>query len=93
MTDAIPGLTLTGKKKRKAVLDGHDLSDMKITFGDLMLAGHCVRGIRRWFDARGLDWRPLMKDGVSAVDLAFTEDGLAIAAIRSKIARIGDGEA
>ena len=56
--------------------------DLTITMDDILRAGHCARGTRRWFDEFGLDFRAFLKSGIPATDLAATGDGLAIQVIK-----------
>lgn len=37
---------------------------------DVMLAGHCASGVRRWFREHGRDFKSFMRDGMDAKDFA-----------------------
>lgn len=61
-----------------------DLEGVRITIDD-MRPDHCARGIRRWFDANGLDLRDFLENGIEAKALFATGDPLVIAVIEKKL--------
>lgn len=61
-----------------------------ITIDDIRRV-HCARGIKRWFGDQGLDFRGFLKNGIPAIDLAATGDGLALRVIRLTIESRGNG--
>jgi hypothetical protein len=63
--------------------------DLVITIDDVMAAGHCARGTRRWFDSHGLDFRKFLKQGIPAADMAATGDALGIDVVNRKRAAHG----
>lgn len=64
--------------------------DLVITIDDVMAAGHCARGARRWFETYGLDFRRFLKEGIPAKDMAATGDALGIDVVeRKRVARDG----
>ena len=67
-----------------AVLDGVDVSDLHITLGDIMRAGHCVSGSRSWFDSAEVDFKTFAREGVKAPALLVKGDAYAIAVVRKK---------
>lgn len=52
-------------------------NDPIVTVNDMRKVGFCVSGIRRWFDARGLDFKDMVKNGIPASTLTATNDALA----------------
>lgn len=71
------------------VLDGQDVSGLTITIGDVMAAGHCVRGAKRWFDVeKGLDFKLFLKQGISAYEFLSTRDAHAVGIVRNKLSRM-----
>lgn len=54
----------------------------KITITDLRRAGHCAVGIKRWFDAQGLDFKSFLKDGIDDDVLRATGDGQVLNALK-----------
>lgn len=50
---------------------------MRVTISDVRQTGHCVLGIRQWFDRHGLDFADFMRNGIDAETLLATKDGLA----------------
>lgn len=63
--------------------------DLIITIDDFRKAGHCPKGIRRGFDAAGLDFRRLLKEGYPASELIATGNALAIQVVERAVARRG----
>jgi len=82
----VPGLVLDSET-RHVELDGTDLSGATITINDAMQAGHCVRGVKRWFGEKGFSFSDFLKEGIPAYDFLSTEDGHAIGIARNKIER------
>lgn len=50
---------------------------MIVTVSDIRATGHCVLGIRAWFDSHDLDFNHFMRHGIDAETLLATNDGLA----------------
>ncbi len=48
-----------------------------IRIDDIVKAGFCVRGARRWFRDHGLDFRAMLKDGIPEEELLRNGDSLA----------------
>jgi hypothetical protein len=46
----------------------------RITSADLRAAGICLGGLRRWAEARGFNYRTLVREGVAEKDLRPYED-------------------
>lgn len=51
--------------------------DFIVTINDIRKTGHCVRGIRGWFDLHMLDFPGFLKNGIPASMLLATDDELA----------------
>lgn len=49
--------------------------DFTITVSDIVRAGHCARGARRFFTEKGFDAREVFRNGISARELLSTGDG------------------
>lgn len=62
-----------------------------ITIDDCRAAGHCARGIKKWFDGYGLDFKAFLKDGISEEAFLATNDAYAIDIVRLKKAKIVHG--
>jgi len=62
---------------------------MIVRISDIRATGHCVTGIRRWFDGVGLDFRGFMQNGIEEERLLETNDGLAKRVVTSIRARRG----
>lgn len=45
------------------------LDDVVITISDARFAGYCVRGIKEWFEASGLDFAHFVANGIRVGDL------------------------
>lgn len=86
MEEEIPGLIIT---PAKVELDGTDVSEMTITIHDCMSAGHCVRGVKKWFEFYEFDFRSFLAEGISCRDFLSTRDGHAIGIVRHKL-RVGE---
>lgn len=61
-----------------------------VTINDIRKTGHCTAGVRRWFDAHGLDFKAFLKSGIEAEQLLATGDALASSVV-SKIRARSDG--
>lgn len=64
---------------------------MLIRIDDIIKAGICASGARRWFHAHGLDFRDFMKNGISAEDLLATGDAYAEQVVARKLEREANG--
>lgn len=60
---------------------------MIVKISDVRATGHCVLGIRRWFDSVGLDFQDFMQNGIEEERLLATGDGLAKRVVTSIQAR------
>lgn len=60
---------------------------MIVTITDIRLAGFCASGVRNWFEGYGLDFRSLLKNGITAEDLLATGDARAIQVVERKLQR------
>lgn len=49
-----------------------DIPDPIVRITDIVRAGYCPSGARRWFTANGLDFRDFMKNGIPASVLTAT---------------------
>lgn len=72
------------------LLKGKRLEGLVITVSDIQQAGHCVRGAKRWFEHHGFDFRKVLKEGISAYDLAATGDAQAEAVVLHKLKQVGE---
>jgi hypothetical protein len=50
---------------------------MRVTISDVRATGHCVLGIRQWFERHNIDFADFMRNGIEAEKLLATNDGLA----------------
>lgn len=57
---------------------------MRIYCTDIIRAGYCGTGMRRWFERYGLDFRTFLKDGIDEEVLAATGDAMALRVIEVK---------
>lgn len=63
-----------------------------VSIDDIVKAGFCVRGARRWFAEHGLDFRAMLKDGVPEEELLRSGDSLAeIVVTRKREREASDG--
>ena len=62
-------------------------ADLIVTITDIRRAGYCASGARRWFEARGYDFRDVLKNGVSAEALLATGDAMAERSVRFAVER------
>lgn len=46
--------------------------DIVIRMEDVLAAGYCARGVRRWFNDHAIDFRKFMRSGIPASDLLAT---------------------
>lgn len=59
--------------------------DLIITMSDIKDVGYCASGTRRWFTAHDLDFRDMIKNGISARKLYATGDAYGMRVVESKI--------
>lgn len=71
----------------RAVLDGVDVSDIRITVNDVMKTGHCVSGAGRWFEGQGLSWHDFVRHGALAPALLKSSDAFAVGVVRKRLER------
>lgn len=57
---------------------------MRITINDVRRAGHCVQGVRSWFDMHGLNFQTFLVEGIEETDFLATKDALAEQVIAHK---------
>lgn len=61
---------------------------LRITMDDIVACGHCARGVRRFFNDHGLDFRLFMREGgIPAKALTATKDALALDVVERTKAR------
>lgn len=60
---------------------------MTITVTDCRNAGHCVKGIKNWFDQYGLDFKDFLRNGIDEETFLATNDAYAIEIVRLKKAK------
>lgn len=65
------------------------MSDIIVTIDDVISAGFCVKGTRRWFANYGLDFKVFLDSGMSSTALAATGDAYALAVIETARRRVG----
>jgi hypothetical protein len=63
-----------------------------ITMNDVMQAGHCARGARRWFENHDLDFRSFLKNGIDSELFVEKGDHLAQDVVDKVKARKTDGQ-
>lgn len=51
--------------------------DFIVTVNDVRRTGRCVKGLRRWAELHGLDFRDFVTNGILASKLLATDDHLA----------------
>ena len=79
-------MTEPDKSEERMALEAQaELSQITVTVHDVMATGHCVRGMHKWFDGHGIDFKAFLREGVSAETLAATEDAMAFRAIRHSL--------
>lgn len=59
--------------------------DLVLTVGEIRSYGHCVSGQRQWCNGQGLDFRDILKNGVSARTLVETGEAFAIRVVEKAI--------
>ena len=62
--------------------------DVRITIDDVLASGHCATGTRAWFRNTGLDFRKFMTEGIPAVEMLATKDGVAEQVVEATLARL-----
>lgn len=67
------------------------MSDDRLTIGDVRRAGYCVRGVRRWFDETGRDFRTFVRDGMAIEEARLIDDAVVQDVIRVKLGE-NDGQ-
>jgi hypothetical protein len=60
------------------------MSDDRVTIGDVRRAGYCVRGVRRWFDETGRDFRTFVREGMPIEEARAIDDVVVQDVIRKK---------
>lgn len=66
------------------------MSELRISMADIMRAGYCPSGARRWFEGHGLDaqFKTLIKGGsMPADELLATQDAAGSRVVKAKIER------
>jgi|GEM_PF-2049013 len=63
------------------------IEGLTITMTDVVVAGHCASGARRWFHAHGLDFHAFMNAGINAVEFVEAGDDLARQVVDRKLER------
>ena len=63
------------------------MTEERITITDIRLAGNCVSGARRWFEAYDLDFRDFLQNGIPVEKFLATGDALAVQVVERKRAR------
>lgn len=66
--------------------------DGRITMNDVIKAGHCARGARRWFENHGMDFRDFLKNGIDEKQFVEQGDHLARDVVDKTKARKTDGQ-
>lgn len=66
--------------------------ELIITIDDIRKAGHCVKGARLWFGARGIDFKRVLPKGggVPASELLAQDDEQARQVVNNKRQRLGE---
>ncbi len=67
------------------------MEELIVTIDDIRKTGHCVKGIRRWFEAHNLDFRKFIEAGIPASALLETGDQLALEVVSKIKGRSSDG--
>jgi hypothetical protein len=65
--------------------------DLRITITDARLAGHCVRGVKDWFERHELDFAVFLRDGISAEEFITRGDALSARIVELKLEREQNG--
>lgn len=58
-----------------------------ITITDIRRAGYCARGARGWFEGYGINFRDVIKNGISAEALLATRDAHGERVVQAKLDR------
>ena len=58
-----------------------------ITITDIREAGHCVRGVKDWFEQHDLNFKAFLRDGIDAKTFVGTGDSLAQMVVDLKMER------
>jgi hypothetical protein len=66
--------------------------DVILTINDARRANLCLSGLRRWFSDHGLDFRTVIRDGISVRVLRETGDDAIIARIVALKKEADDGQ-
>lgn len=66
-------------------------SEIRISIDDVRAAGFCVRGLRRWFEARGLDFQKFLEEGAPVSAAIRLNDAYADAVVKLCLERKGAG--
>lgn len=53
------------------------MTDSRVTIQDIIAAGYCASGARRWFRANNLDFAAFLRDGLDRDTFLGTGDALA----------------
>lgn len=56
----------------------------RISIADIRAAGHCVKGVREWFERHDLDFRGFLKDGIEEEEFVSKGDHLAAQVVSHK---------
>jgi hypothetical protein len=65
---------------------------MRIYMKDVIAAGHCPKGARRWFHDHRLDFNAFLKNGIDVETFLSTNDGHAQGVYEAKLKRQDDGQ-
>jgi len=63
----------------------------RVTIADIRAAGHCPRGTKDWFEAHGLDFRAMLRDGIDEALFLERGDELAQHVVDHKKAQLTAG--
>lgn len=67
-------------------------TEIRITIDDVRAAGFCVKGLRRWFESRGLDFQKFLDEGASISAATELNDAYVNAVVRLCLERKGAGD-
>jgi hypothetical protein len=65
------------------------MEDFKVTLGDVKDCKLCMSGARVWARSRGLEWRELLNEGISASRLEAMDDAFGNRALAQARRRYG----
>lgn len=68
-----------------------DEDEIVLTAADLKSYGYCVAGQRGWFQARGLDFRNFVRNGMKIGEAKLIEDAAMQECVRRKLGRDPNG--